>query len=94
METYHFETEISEKGIIVLPDAMRTLVRHKVRLTISNPEKTASDAAGNVLSETAADEYSQPDEDDRLLGLFSDEPELMDEIAESAMKSRENDLLR
>ncbi len=92
METYHFETEISEKGIIVLPDAMRTLVRHKVRLTISNPEKTASDA-GNVLSETA-DEHSQPDEDDRLLGLFSDEPELMDEIAESAMKSRENDLLR
>ncbi len=45
------------------------------------------------ISEIAG-ESKRPDEEDRLLGLFSDEPELIDEITESAMKSRENDPLR
>jgi hypothetical protein len=80
METYNFETVIGKSGIIVLPDIMKTLVKHRVRFTADDLEKSASDA-GNGLS-------------DKLLGLFSDEPELIDEITESAMKSRENDPLR
>jgi hypothetical protein len=31
---------------------------------------------------------------DRLLGLFAEEAELLDQITESAMKGRENDSLR
>ena len=30
----------------------------------------------------------------RLLGLFEDKPEIMDEITETAMQSRENQILR
>jgi hypothetical protein len=37
---------------------------------------------------------SEPDELDKLLGLFTDEAELLDQITESTMKSRENDPLR
>jgi len=31
---------------------------------------------------------------DKLLGLFADEAELLDHVAESALKARENDPLR
>jgi len=92
MKTYNFEAMINEGGIIVLPDYMKKLMRHRVRLTISDLEKTVLDAK-NISSEIAG-ECSRPDEEDTLLGLFWDEPELMDEITESAMRSREKNLLR
>jgi len=92
MKTYSFERVIAENGIIVLPDSMKKLIKHRAKFTVSISEKSASDAV-NVLSETG-EQCRQPDEDDRLLGLFSDEPELIDEITESAMKSREKDPLR
>ncbi len=35
-----------------------------------------------------------PAGEDKLLGLFSDQADLLDEITESAMRARENDPLR
>ena len=36
----------------------------------------------------------EPVELDKLLGLFADEPELVDHVTESVMRARENDPLR
>ena len=36
----------------------------------------------------------EPVELDKLLGLFADEPELVDHVTESVMQARENDPLR
>ncbi|RZB36605.1 MAG: hypothetical protein SRB2_01907 [Desulfobacteraceae bacterium Eth-SRB2] len=36
----------------------------------------------------------EPDEPDKLLGLFADESELVDHVTESVMQARENDSLR
>jgi hypothetical protein len=80
METYHFERVIGENGIIVLPDSVKKLMRHKVRFTVNDLEKSPWDESS--------------EDDDKLLGLFSDETELMDQITEWAMKSREKDSLR
>ena len=33
-------------------------------------------------------------EDNRLLGMFADEPQLMDQVVESSMIARERDVLR
>ncbi len=38
MTTYHFESVIDERGVIVLPDAMRQLKRHRGRLVITDLE--------------------------------------------------------
>lgn len=89
METYNFETVIGEDGIILLPDYIKKLKTHRVKLILLDLGKSAL----NTLSEIA-DSSRRPDEEDRLLGLFSDEPELIDEITESAMKSRENNSLK
>lgn len=93
MKTYSFERVIAENGVVILPDnSMKELKKHRVRFTVSDLETSASEA-GNVLHEMT-DESGQTDEYDRLLGLFSDEPELIDEITEWAMKNRENEPLR
>lgn len=36
----------------------------------------------------------QPQEKDSLLGLFADQPDLLDQVTEAAMQSRETDPLR
>jgi len=89
METYNFETVIGEDGIILLPDYIKKLKTHRVKLILLDLGKSSR----NVTTEIG-DPGRQADEEDRLLGLFSDEPELIDEITESAMKSREKDPLR
>jgi len=86
METYNFETVIGEDGIILLPDNMKKLRTHRVKFMLLDLGKSVSDPSCGC---------KRPDEEeDRLLGLFSDESELIDEITESAMKSREKDPLR
>lgn len=65
MRMYNFETVISENGTVVLPEYIKTLNNHKVRLTLfdlENPDK--NDKAEECGSEDAnmktrymADEY-------------------------------------
>ncbi len=92
METYNFEAVIGENGIIALPESMRNLARHRVRFRVIDLERHVLDAK-DVLPETG-DKPDGSDKADMLLGLFSDEPELMDGMTEAAMKGREKALLR
>ena len=52
-------------------------------------------AAENILEKLNEMKMKpEPVELDKLLGLFADEPELVDNVTESVMQARENDPLR
>jgi len=53
------------------------------------------EAAENILEKLNEMKMKpEPVELDKLLGLFADEPELVDNVTESVMQARENDPLR
>lgn len=57
MKTYQFESIIEEKGIIVLPEEMKALTNHRVRLTLVDLEILQQNPI-NLLQEITH-EYTQ-----------------------------------
>jgi hypothetical protein len=72
----------------------------ELQLTPGTLQRAQQIAAARQLSVEALIEEmldslgTAPSSTDTLLGLFSDEPELMDEVVADAMKTRENHSLR
>jgi hypothetical protein len=59
-------------------------------------ERVVADVVRELASEdtAAGGQRSESAERDRLFGLFSDQPELMDQVVKAAMTARERDTLR
>lgn len=60
------------------------LAGHRVRVTVLDDV-----ALPKATNGTHADEAASPSVKDPILGMFSDAPELLDEVVEEAMKIRE-----
>jgi len=45
MRTYQLESEINEQGMIILPDEMKNLHKHRVKLIIVDLDAKSSDPA-------------------------------------------------
>jgi hypothetical protein len=62
MKTYQFESVIQENGVIILPEHLKRLYNHKVKLIVFYLE-ILSDSPLNILKEIT-DRYGEIDEAD------------------------------
>jgi hypothetical protein len=76
---------------------MATLQLHLDEETLARARRLASSRQVSVeelLAEALARMETSTEEDDPILGMFADVPELLDEIVEEAMQAREQHPLR
>lgn len=62
MRTYQIESFVNEEGVIVLPDEMRSLQKHRVKLIITDLEEKGFDPVEHL--DRITEEYNNLDESD------------------------------
>ncbi len=77
MRTYQIESVINENGIIVLPDEMKKLQKHRVKLTIVDLEAGYTDPVDFL--DYITDKYSNVNENDLNLSKIYNERDKVDE---------------
>ncbi len=77
MRTYQLESFVNEEGVIVLPDEMRGLQRHRVKLIILDLEEKDFDPVEHLDRITG--EYAELDEDDLNIESIYTQREKADE---------------
>lgn len=77
MRTYQIESVINEEGMIVLPDEMKNLQKHRVKLIIVDLESKGSEPA-DVL-DRITDKLMNISEDDLNLSEIYERRETVDE---------------
>ena len=76
MRTYQIESVIDEHGIIVLPDGMKNLQKHRVKLIIVDLEAGYADPVDFLGDIT--DKYSNINEDDLIISEIYQQRETVD----------------
>ena len=69
MKTYQFESIIEEDGVIVLPKHMRTLMKHRVKLTVVDLEPF-NDNPVNMLAGITKKYAAVNEEDLDIPGIY------------------------
>ncbi len=77
MRTYQIESVINENGIIILPDEMKKLQKHRVKLTIVDLEAGHTDPVDFL--DYITDKYSNVNENDLNLSKIYNERDKVDE---------------
>ncbi len=77
MRTYQIESVINENGIIILPDEMKKLQKHRVKLTIVDLEAGYTDPVDFL--DYITDKYSNVNENDLNLSKIYNERDKVDE---------------
>jgi len=77
MKTYQIESVINENGIIILPDEMKKLQKHRVKLTIVDLEAGYTDPVDFL--DYITDKYSNVNENDLNLSNIYNERDKVDE---------------
>lgn len=77
MRTYQIESFVNEEGVIVLPDEMRSLQKHRVKLIITDLEEKGFDPVEHL--DRITEEYAQLDEDDLNIESIYMQREKLDE---------------
>ncbi len=77
MSTYHIESVINEHGVIILPDEMKYLQKHRVKITIVDLEAKYNDPLDFLNNITH--KYSNIDEKDLNLSEIYKQRDKIDE---------------
>jgi hypothetical protein len=69
MKTYKFESVIEENGVIILPQFMKNLKRHRVKLTVVDLEPIGESPL-NVLADITRKYAAVNEQDLDIVGIY------------------------